>query len=287
MFFFSKLISKTDFGIKSPLQVHSHTSVICPLAEKRTSQSASYEGSMTVEASIVLPILLTAFVGLLMWGKIFVLSQEVDMALLETARQIARKEYLFTAKEEEGSSIFLTRTLFTNVRKEGDFTEGVEVSAFDFSESEYIEETGEVSLVVKYRVKIPLLLLGTWKVSLQSAVRQKAWNGYRPSISEQLQESDYVYITEDGEVYHKDSQCYHLHVTIHEVYNVDAYYDGKTSYDACSFCVEKDNRKKELFITDEGDCYHEDISCSGLTRRVRVVKLEEGIGRRPCKECGY
>lgn len=286
MFFFSKHTHFKVFKLK-PLQVHSHTVIRKKNSkqEKRTSQSASMEGSMTVEASIVLPLLLCALVGFCMLGKIYVFQQEVETALLETARQLGRKEHLYTKKEKEGGTIYLAKSLFKKQKKQGDFTKELEVSFYSFLKSDYIEETGELDLCVDYQIRIPLLLLGTWKVPLRAEVCQKAWNGYYPTAEERSASEGYVYITEDGEVYHKDSQCYHLHVTIKEVHQVDAYYDGETEYDPCSFCVKEGEKQSKLYITEEGDCYHEDGSCSGLTRRVRVVTLEEGSKRRPCKEC--
>lgn len=287
MFFFSKHTHFIVFQLK-PLQVRSHTirRNRCKYGEKRTSQSASMEGTMTVEASLVLPLLLCALVGLLLWGKIFILQQEVETALLETARQLGKKEYLYTTRGQEGSSLYLGRTLFLKQKQQEDFTKELTVSSYSFLGSRYRKNTGEVDLRVDYKVTVPMLLLGTWKVPLQARVCQKAWNGYYPTAAERNAVDGYVYITEDGEVYHRDSQCYHLHITIKEIRQVDAYYKGETPYDACSFCVEKGEKKKKLYITEDGDCYHEDSSCSGLTRRVHVVTLEEGSTRRPCKDCG-
>lgn len=285
MFFFLKMPYKKCSEIK-PLQVHAHVGIYQHRHEKRTSHSAPLDGSMTVEAAVVLPLLLCAFVGFLMWGKIFVLQQEVESALVETGRQIARKEYLYSSEKKEGSSIHLAKTLFMKQKKQGDFTKELEASFFNMSRSRYKKETGEIYLCVTYQVKLPLLLLGTWRLPLTCEVSQKAWNGYCPTAGESMEEAGYVYIAEDGEVYHKDSQCYHLHVTVKEVTNVDRYYKGDTSMDACSFCV-KSGKKKKLCVTPEGECYHEDISCSGLIRRVHAVSKKEYSGRRPCKECGY
>lgn len=286
MFFFSGLLrNRNKNKIDSPLRVHASHRRRYQYTKKRTSQSASLEGTMTIEAAVVLPLLLCVFVGIIMWGKIFVFCQEMDGALLETAREVGRKEYLFTSKEEEGSGIYMAVPLFEKLKSQGDFSDTVTLDSFYFSKLEYLEESGEIYLAIQYRVKLPLLLLGTWKVTFKSAVKQKTWTGYKPSKSETIGEGGYVYITEDGEVYHKDSQCYHLHVTVQEVYNVDDYYDGETSLDACEYCVSGEGHESKLYITPEGDCYHEDISCSGLTRRVKVVSAQESAGRRACKEC--
>lgn len=265
-----------------PLQVHLHSK-----KDKRTSLSASQQGSMTIEATVVLPVLLCALIGILLFAKVLIINQEMESALLETARQMARKEYLFSEKGGEGASLVLTRSLFQKNKKQGDAAKGISVSGCNFLGSEYDEQSKEIHLKVNYKIKIPLLLLGTWQIPVSTGISQKAWNGYAPALGESSSGSqEYVYVTADGEVYHKDGQCYHLHVTVHETSNVDEYYDGKTVYKPCEHCIHKgDKRSSLLYIPEEGDCYHSDPSCGSLTRTVRYVKKEESAGMKPCSHC--
>lgn len=267
---------------KAPLQGCSHRD---RYTSKRTSQSASDKGSMTIEASFVLPLLLCAFMGIVMLGKLFLVSQGMDMALLETARQIARKEHVLTAHGQEGEGIFLAPAIFQKVKDQGDGTTGLEVTGVSFTGSKYLASSKELLLSVTYKVKIPGLLLGTWKIPLTCKVKQKVWNGYAPLSSEGKKNGDYVYITEDGEAYHEDGQCYHLHISVKAVNNTKKYYDGDTALRPCEYCVEGTKRKTVLYIPREGECYHEAIDCSGLTRRVTSVARSETEGRIPCEDC--
>lgn len=267
---------------KTPLRVQSH---IAGWNRKRTSQSASEEGGVTAEAAIILPLVLCALVGIILWGKVFLIHQEMETALLETARQIARQEAVLTNQGQEGTGLLSAGVLFAKNRKEGKEIRGLEISAVNLLQSEYRKDTKEVCLKAGYTVKIPVFLLGTWKLTLKTAVTQKAWNGYAPNDMADGQSVVYVYITEHGKSYHKDSQCYHLHVTIEEVTNPSAYYEGKTSYRPCEFCVSGNEEKSILYICEDGECYHEDLACSGLTRTVQYVSMDQ-IGRRvPCADC--
>lgn len=272
----------------SPLRVQSH---IQQIHKKRTSQSASWiegilseEGGVTLEAAIVLPMLLCVFVGILLWGKVFLVHQEMETALLETARQIARQEAVLAMEGMEGTGILSASVLFAGNCKQGDKISGIEVSSVSLLKSEYRKDTKEVHLKAEYTVKVPTLLLGTWKLPLKTSVTQKAWNGYSVT-SEGDHAKEYVYITEHGTAYHRDSQCYHLHITIEEVTNVSDYYNGDTSYRPCEFCVSEKGEKSILFISEDGECYHEDLACGGLTRTVRYVEISQTGGRRPCMDC--
>ena len=208
---------------------------------------------MTIEASFVLPLLLCAFMGIVMLGKLFLVSQGMDMALLETARQIARKEHVLTAHGQEGEGIFLAPAIFQKVKDQGDGTTGLEVTGVSFTGSKYLASSKELLLSVTYKVG--------------------------------KKNGDYVYITEDGEAYHEDGQCYHLHISVKAVNNTKKYYDGDTALRPCEYCVEGTKRKTVLYIPREGECYHEAIDCSGLTRRVTSVARSETEGRIPCEDC--
>ncbi|MBE5956149.1 MAG: pilus assembly protein [Lachnospiraceae bacterium] len=285
--FFSKM--SIIFFIKFlPLRVQAH---IYNQKKKRTSQSASGReelgteaGSATVEAALIVPLLLCVFIGILLWGKVFLFHQEIETALLETARQLARQEALLALHNQEGTGVLTAPALFQANRKQGDGTGGMEVSSVRLIRADYRKETKEIYLKAEYVVKIPLLLLGTWRLPFKTSVVQKAWNGYTEGQKENT-ESEYVYVTAHGTAYHKDSQCYHLHVTIREVDTPSDYYEGRTSYRPCEFCVSGEKKEDSLYISEDGECYHESDSCGGLTRTVSYVELGQADGRMPCADC--
>ena len=272
----------------SPLRVQSH---IQQEYRKRTSQSASRieglfseEGGVTMEAAMVLPLLLCVFLGILLWGKVFLIHQEIETALLETARQIARQEAVLAMKDQEGTGIISADVLFFSNREQGRKIGGIETSSVTLLQSQYRKDTKEVYLKARYVVKIPTLLLGTWHLPVTTSVVQKAWNGYSAHLIG-VSGEEYVYITEYGSTYHRDGQCYHLHVAIEEVKNTFAYYNGNTSYRPCEFCVSGKKSNNILYISEDGECYHENVACGSLTRTVSYVEIKQTGGRRPCMDC--
>lgn len=281
--FFSYLYVMVPFDKKIiPLQGRSHT---CDPLQKRTSRSVSEEGSVTVEAAIVIPLLLCGFLALLLWGKVFILQQEVESALLETAREIAVQEHLLTNMDQEGIGLLLAEGLFQEKRKQGGGTEGVQIRYMQLLGSEYRKETKEVYLQANYQIQIPILFLGTFKLPLKTAVVQKAWNGYAPFRGKEEGTERYVYVTEHGEAFHTNSQCYHLHVTVRETKDTSLYYSGQAGLKPCGYCVSGNKSAAILYITEEGECYHEDSECGGLTRTVSYVEFSKAGNRRLCEDC--
>ncbi len=108
------------------------------------------------------------------------------------------------------------------------------------------------------------------------------------SGSTERTEEEYVYITEHGYSYHRSRNCRHLKVTIQAVTLDDIELMRNRSggrYRPCERCG--GNSTGILFITPEGDRYHSDAACSGLKRTIKTVKLSEVGSRTPCSQCGY
>ena len=270
----------------TPLRVRLH---IQKTTDKRTSHSVLRKGSMSVEAAIVLPLFFRALAAFLLLCKLFYFYYETETALIETARQIARQEYFTSQENREGNASLLTRTLFMKNRKQGDEAAGLSADYYDFSGTTYLAESKELCICLKYRVKIPLFLLGNWSIRMSHSIVQKAWNGYAPVSQKSEGTENTVYLARDGEVYHTDGTCYHLSVNIDVVDDTALYYDGKTSKRPCEHCVGKNGRQEILYVTEDGECYHESLSCSGLIRRISISTREQAVleeGRSLCSDCG-
>ena len=80
MSFCQKYQSDNIKNKKNPLQVLLSNYNNRAIKDKRASLFASRKGSMTVEAAIVLPILLCSLMGMLLWGKVLLLDQEMQTA---------------------------------------------------------------------------------------------------------------------------------------------------------------------------------------------------------------
>lgn len=57
-------------------------------------------------------------------------------------------------------------------------------------------------------------------------------------------------------------------------------------YTACIYCFRKDMQTGMVYITDYGTSYHSSAGCQGLKRTVTAVPLSETGGRHACSRCG-
>lgn len=102
-------------------------------------------------------------------------------------------------------------------------------------------------------------------------------------------QSDYVYVTKHGTVYHRSRKCHYLDLSIKSTdYAQISSMRNKNEhkYSACSGCVAKNHVAGKVYVTDYGTCYHSDLACSGLKRTIYLILLEETGGKRACGKCG-
>lgn len=110
----------------------------------------------------------------------------------------------------------------------------------------------------------------------------RAWVGFTGLENEET----YVYITPEGSVYHLTSKCTHLDLSVHLVTLTQAKTQKNQQgerYRKCELC--KQEAGIFVYITNEGNRYHSDRSCSGLKRTIRMVPLSSVPDRNCCHRC--
>jgi hypothetical protein len=168
--------------------------------------------------------------------------------------------------------------------------------------SSYMEEDEVVDIVLSYDIKLPLLFIKLDNMQMIQRVRMRGWSGHKvpPKITpgEESEDKDgdekdgqTVYITENGTVYHLTKECSHLKLSIQKVAfsMIDSLRnESGGKYKKCAVCGgnQKPSNQDSVYITDEGDCYHKSLDCSGLKRTIIEVLLSEVGSRRPCQRCG-
>ena len=270
------------------------------------------KGSLTVETALVLPIFLCLSIALVSILEMMTLFSKVEYALHETAREIAVAEYPIEFIQKAGEEIFefelgedtkeyldyipsgpIVRVLFTEKfglkNISNSLIKNGEAGIF-FFRSDVFDDEGNVDLIATYKVEPFFNLFKVGEMTFANRVRVHAWKGY--NHTKNLEEDEYVYVTETGSVYHTNRDCNHLHITIITVSKgkVDECRnkDGKIYY-ACEKCASKGDGEGEfVFITPYGTSYHTSLSCSGLKRTIYKVKREEVGGKKLCETCaGY
>ncbi len=156
---------------------------------------------------------------------------------------------------------------------------GFDMSGSDIDNGEYIALTVSFDLV-------PLTgRFGILHIPCCLNSFEHIWCGYEdPYFPDEV----YVYITDESEVYHLDRECSHIRLSVRET-TPDAVSFLRNSngarYRSCELCHAKMTDAR-LFVSEDGDRYHNSITCSGLKRTVRAVKISEVGDRRPCSRCG-
>ena len=159
-----------------------------------------------------------------------------------------------------------------------DFFLNAERSVINDTEEEYR------TLTVSKELKPLTGFFGLITVPVERKCLIHTWCGYGEGY---FPDSEYVYITDDSEVYHRDRNCSHIRLTIEEITGSQVPYlrnEKGSRYRACAICHSRLSDEK-LYITTDGDRYHNRITCSALKRTVRKVRLREVDDRRPCSRC--
>lgn len=215
-----------------------------------------FEGSLTVEAAFVLPIVF--FVSLM-------LLSTIDMMQLHVK------------KEKELHSI-VRQACVLGLAK-GDSLKG--------------QEGDLVRLNIVYHYSPKVKAFGYQKFLLENHCMAHAFTGYDLSHERNTYEAkEYVYITEYGSVYHKRRDCRYINVSVRAVsmknIRENRNVEGKKYY-PCEKCLKsgknKDISAREVYVTDYGDRYHASIQCSKLKRQISVISLSEAGSYIPCSMC--
>ena len=220
------------------------------LRSKRMSSFlfSDMKGSITVEASIAVPVFLFAIINLisviLQFGEYS--SNLADMH--RKAKELAVHAHIL--EEEMGNElVILTKTQELNPM----------ISFMGFQESRTL-------------------------ISCQA----RKWIGYDViNESAGNEEEEWVYITPSGEAYHRNPNCSYLNPKIYSAVSsqIGEYRNlSGEIYRQCESCKHI-TLTGICFYTEYGNRYHATLKCSGLKRTINTVQLSEVEGRHLCSKC--
>ena len=233
-------------------------------------------GSLTVEAALVLPCFLFAMVTVLFLFRVmqlqYLMGEALDKAVAEAA----------LLKEEEPEEVEnKVKLLFYQELLE----RKIPVSMIALGTAGISWEGSNVDgtylhMKMAYQIKMPGWILRDRMLSVTECSRCRRWIGMA-GLGESSGSGEWVYVTPEGNVYHKSRDCTHLKLSIQSVPAETA-----MEYRACERCAEGKKKTPFVYITEEGDCYHIKLNCSGLKRTVYMIPLIQAGGRIPCSRCG-
>lgn len=129
------------------------------------------------------------------------------------------------------------------------------------------------------------------KVWMQNTITVHAWTGAeeKTDVGSEASPEEMVYVTESGTVYHRNPGCRYLRVSLQQVAgsriaSMRNTYGAK--YYPCESCSRNQNPAGCVYITSTGNRYHNQETCSGLKRTIRLVKLSQVEDMHACSSCG-
>ncbi len=283
--------------------------------ERRASFFASFttkdvKAFFTLEATVVLPVIICVICAFLWIFSVLKVQMELQTALRTVSHELSEYAYLYEKVrnlpndeqeyikvEETGIERWLLGGItesyvegrikkFLSDGKAGNYivggSGGIELESF----LRIPDSEGMVDLIVTYKMKNPFLPgnLGITEYVQRSCVR--AWTGYGYFSDGSEDEAEVmVYVTEYGSVYHVTRTCTHIdlsviclpHLYLPLIYN-------NRVYTECGICMMDDG--ESIYITEEGEKYHWNISCRSLRRTIYEIPIEQAGGYRPCSRCG-
>lgn len=273
--------NRTQTNFTKSLSKHAYTFSVNEL--DNGAPLYSRKASLTLEAAVIYPLVAGFFVFLLFFFRVLQVQTEVYEALSYTSRKTAA----LCREEDVSAKTWATaEVLFREHLKKTQYVEryvwggknGILLAESDL-DGDYVD------LKANYRVVFPVNFFkfrGFW---VYQESKSRKWTG-APLFSHE--ESDWVYITPEGEAYHKTRYCNYLDLSIKSVNatQIGALRNkSEHKYYACDYCVAKNTNYHTVYYTTYGESYHATLGCQALRRTIYKVHLDNVRGRHPCAKC--
>lgn len=240
-------------------------------------QSIPSVASLTIEAALAFPLFLFMMTGILFFFRVLQVEHMTYGALCAAGSQMSLE-----TGEGEGSLVKAAGYFHGKLSKEKFPYRYIVAERMGMRWRKTDLSGGYIDLQLQYDCKMPIPILGKKHVSIAQRVKIKKWTGYQNDTANGEQEQ-WVYVAENGTVYHLTRTCTHLKLSIHTMGRNAVKQAG---YEPCHLCGDGQAEGAGYYVTEEGEKYHTKLSCSGLKRTVYMIRLSEINGKRSCSRCG-
>lgn len=249
-------------------------------------------GSLTVEASLALPLCLGTLLLLMSLIPAATVYESVDSQLCMAVRKAAA----YSVAIDGVSRSEVVRLFYEGIADCGmdtSFIRGGKAGIL-LTLTEDGSNNGILRVEADYRLKIPGFPGKGKGLLFHDEVSSRVWTGIaNGSGSSSGSDADgiTVYVAENGVVYHKDSGCSYIHnsavsVPFSAVSGMRNCSGGK--YYPCEYCARQGCAAGNVYLTKDGSRWHTSAGCSRLYRAPASLTQEEAgkRGLRPCPKCG-
>lgn len=261
------------------------------------------EGSMTVEAALVVPLFCLFLMSMGSAMEMIRLHNNLEVALWDAGRKLGIYGGLSAGWEEaeqedteqediknRPEAIVISYTLIKGQIEEQLGREYLEEaplyggsSGLQFLESTMDGDIYEINMT--YRVR-PFFLFPGWRgFRMANRYYGHRWNGY--AIPGAEEEENYVYVTEDSEVYHTNAECTHIRLSVEPMEGAGI----PGEYRPCEKCIGGTDdlfgisETRIYFVPESGECYHSYRDCPGIKRTVHKIPAENASNYQECSRC--
>lgn len=265
------------------LSLQARSLIISGLNRFRMICSKNKKGSAVVEAVASVPIFLCAICTLLMIGEMLLTQTQIKYTVSETASRYAASEAAF-----ENNKIVETAALyqiFYSLLEKNQLLESCIVGGKTGIVVSGKQEEEHVKVTAAYLLKVPVPYFKGISFPVKCTIQKRIFSGYMEHEGESGEKDPVVYVTEYGTVYHRTMTCSHICIKVSDRTSIENITDH-SSHKPCKKCITSGEIYTAIYMTVKGDSYHSTLSCSGLKRTIRAVRLSEVGGMRECSRCG-
>ena len=265
------------------------------LSNTPSNNTTNINGSITIEAAIAIPFFIFFMMNLSSIFYVYSLYSKVDYILYENAKELSSYSYAYDRNIDDKSGLDLASDVGIALYVQSKVNKEVEhypiLDGSILLLGSQILEDNMISLIATYQVKPILPVIGFNKFRVMNTCKLRAFTGYEATSEDEEgksdEDSEIVYITKSGKVYHRSANCSYIKVETNSVSTSDIN-DIRSKnggrYSACDICG--DAKAAKYFVTDYGTKYHTTPNCSSIKRDVIAIDIKEVGSRGPCSKCG-
>ena len=251
--------------------------------KKEQTGAVRMRGSVTIEASVGIPLFLFASVCLIWMIEV----QSIRISILTAAQSAAKSAAEDTAILPVLNTIKLKKDIISFIGEDRINRSIIQggTSGISCWKSHVSLSSKEISVTVRYKIQLPLPLFNSPSAELEEHFIISAWTGYQGGRNEN--DAGIVYVTDNEAVYHEEYGCSYLQLSIRFVPASELEMmrnEGGGRYHACDKCV-FGTAMTGVYITGTGNKYHNSLNCSGLKRTIHAVEKSEVSGIGGCSRC--
>ena len=257
---------------------------------------AAFIGSLTIEASLVLPVFIMAILVLLFFVQAIQMQVQIQKALFNQTVKTAGYAYYLSQTEipAEAEQFLEAEFIKMNVINElgpdffknGYIVNGKNGLILNLSN---ISDEGIIDIALQYRMQVPFDIFGVGKLDFVARARCRTWDGKFSDITGY--KGKMVYVTPNGEVYHVSDKCTYIvkSVSSCNYHSIDKKrnFSGGIYY-PCNTCAEGKTPigMQLVYYTNYGTRYHLDALCQNLNTNVFAMNEETAKKKyRACSKC--